>query len=77
MALIMLPHIFLREDDYSPTLGEYWEPYRLTLAFQHEVRYRESFADYCAWYAAEAAHNRATLAAMQREPNWLQWFRRS
>lgn len=50
--------------------------YALTRDFHREVKHREQFEHYCAWYRNTAAANQAELQKMHGDFNLLGWFNR-
>jgi uncharacterized protein (DUF4415 family) len=48
----------------------------LTREFREEVSYRQSFEQYCNWYAASAEQNRQEHQKLQSDFNVLGWFYR-
>lgn len=55
---------------------EILELHQIAQDFRLEMRYRQAFESYCRWYDAIAEQHRQELAAMQRDPDLLAWFRR-
>ena len=62
--------------DAADPVHEALAVHQLTHEFHDEVRYRDEFEQYCAWYTAVAIANQREHQKMQADFNVLGWFYR-